>query len=327
MKELKDLGEFGLIDLLTQGLVDSDTVKKGIGDDCAVVEVGNELLLFSCDAFLEGRHYDASWMSPVDVGHKAAASALSDIAAMGGIPLYALVTLAADPGREVQELRNIYEGMTRLFQDSQCALIGGDTVSSTGGLMLSVTVIGKAENGRVLYRSGICPGDVILVTGHPGASALGLHALLQGHEAPTSLLDAHRRPTPRLKEALWLSRSSAVHAMMDVSDGVVQDLQHMAKCSALSIEVNSAAIPLSEDQGSYSETQGISALDAALYGGEDYELILAVAPEAIQSLQAEFQKHFSLPLTVIGRAVEGAPQVLVDQEQPVKRGWDHFYPL
>ncbi|NLN93448.1 MAG: thiamine-phosphate kinase [Candidatus Hydrogenedens sp.] len=325
MKELKDLGEFGLIDLLTGGLASDETVKKSIGDDCAVVEVGKELLLLSCDAFLEGRHFQWDWMSPEDVGHKAAASALSDIAAMGGTPLYALVSLAVNPQMEVNALRRIYDGLTQLFQSCQCTLIGGDTVSSSGGLMLSVTVIGKAEGGRVLYRSGIRPGDVIMVTGHPGTSALGLHTLLQGHDAPVSLLDAHRRPLPRLQEASLLCSFPEVHAMMDISDGLVQDLQHMAKCSDLTVEVDSAALPLSADQCLYSQQRNISPLDGALYGGEDYELALAVAPEAVESVQTRFNEAFSLPLTVIGHALKGEPLVLVDHKQPEKRGWDHFY--
>lgn len=327
MSDLQNLGEFGLIQLLTEGLPPDKTVIKGIGDDCAVVRVGGEELLFSCDAFLEGIHFQRRWATGEDIGHKAAASALSDIAAMGGIPLYALITVAAPPDTDISFLRDVYTGLKRIFSDSQCSLIGGDTVSSASGLFLNVTVTGKAAGGRILYRRGIMPGDLIMVTGHPGASSQGLHSLLHGKDAPPSLLQAHYRPVPRLQEGLFFSGDPAVHAMIDISDGVSQDLMHMAQCSTVSVHLDSGNFPFSPDQKAYGNAGGLSALDAFLYGGEDYELALAVDPGQAEKLQSCFSRMFSLPLTVIGHAAAGDPELWMDGRKIKSGGWDHFQEL
>jgi thiamine-monophosphate kinase len=327
VSDLQNLGEFGLIYFLTEGLPPDKTVIKGIGDDCAVVRIGGEELLFSCDAFLEGVHFQRHWATGEDIGHKAAATALSDIAAMGGIPLYALITVAAPPDTDISFLQDVYTGLKHVFSDSQCSLIGGDTVSSASGLFLNVTVTGKGAGGRILYRRGMMPGDLIMVTGHPGASAQGLHSLLHEKDAPPSLLQAHRRPVPRLQEGLFFSGDPAVHAMIDISDGVSQDLMHMAQCSSVSVYLNSGDFPFSPDQIAYGNAGGLPALDAFLYGGEDYELALAVDPEQADALQKRFSSMFPLPLTVIGHAAAGDPELWMDGKTIKSGGWDHFQEL
>ncbi|HQN01425.1 MAG TPA: thiamine-phosphate kinase [Candidatus Hydrogenedentes bacterium] len=323
MTRLDQLGEFGLIDLLTKNVSGNSSVLVGIGDDCAVVQEGKKQHLFTCDAFIENIHFRRAWASPEDIGRKTAAAALSDIAAMGGIARYMLVTLACARDTDVTYLERIYTGLKAGSEEGRVALIGGDTTASCEGIMISVTVIGKALDNPVL-RSGARPGDVVAVTGYPGCAALGLHALEQGDgSAPEALLHAHLRPRPKLMEGKFLGNGE-VNAMIDLSDGLVQDLGHIAVRSNVSIDIETEKLPFTPEQCAYAEKSGVSALQAALCGGEDYELAFTVPPRQVATLLAEFKLQFHLPVTVIGAVTEGPARVTVDGLPCPHTGYNHF---
>ncbi len=323
MTRLDELGEFGLIDLLTKNISRNRSVLVGIGDDCAVVQEGKKQHLFTCDAFVENIHFRREWASPEDIGRKAAAGALSDIAAMGGVARYMLVTLACARDTDVTYLERIYSGLKAASEEGRAALIGGDTTASCEGIMISITVIGKAPDNPVL-RSGARPGDVVAVTGYPGCAALGLHALEQGDgNAPEALIRAHLRPRPKLMEGKFLGNGE-VNAMIDLSDGLVQDLGHVARRSNVSIDIETKKLPLTPEQCAYAEKAGISAVEAALCGGEDYELAFTVAPQQAAILLAEFRLQFNIPVTVIGAVTEGPARVTVDGLPCPHAGYNHF---
>lgn len=328
MKRLEQLGEFGLIDLLTRELSLNGSVLVGIGDDCAVVQEGKTQLLYSCDAFIEDVHFRKAWAAPEDIGRKAAAAALSDIAAMGGVAKYIMVALACDQDTDVTYIERLYRGLKAAAEEERVFLIGGDTTASPSGIMISVTVIGKALYAPVL-RSGACPGDIVAVTGCPGSAVLGLRALERGdRDAPEALREAHLRPRPKIMEGMFLSGSN-VNAMIDVSDGLVQDLGHIAGRSEVSIAIDTGKLSLSlaPEQHAYAERLGVSVMEAALSGGEDYELAFTVSPQHASALLTEFTMQFRLPVTVIGTVGEGPPRVTVDGQPWQHPGYTHFQNL
>lgn len=327
MSRLKELGEFGLIELLTRNLHKDNAVTLGIGDDCAVIRAKKEYLLFSCDAFLEDVHFRREWASPEDIGYKAAAAALSDIAAMGGTARYMLVALACPPDTDSAYLERLYGGIKSAMDTERVSLIGGDTTSSPHGLVLNMTVIGSAQ-GNPVCRSGARPGDLIGVTGHPGSAALGLHALEHGESnAPEVLIKAHLRPRPKMMEGFFLGGANEVNAMIDVSDGLLQDLWHIAERSGVSMNIDTTKLPISTEQKDYAHKTGISAETAALSGGEDYELAFTVSPQTAGQLLTEFNLQFTLPVTIIGTVGKGPAGITVDGAPRTPEGFDHFQEL
>lgn len=324
MTTLEQLGEFGLIELLTRGIKRNKHVKVGAGDDCAVIQVNGEQVLLSCDAMIEGVHFRREWAAPEDIGHKAVAAALSDIAAMGGLPLCMLITLACPRDIEPAYLQRLYKGIKRLASDERVGIAGGDTTASPHGLMIDITVLGTVSSLRPLCRAGARPGDLIAVTGYPGCSWLGLQALNRGDSAPASLIEAHLRPRPKLLEGRFLAEYSEVRAMIDVSDGLAQDLGHMARAGGVRMNLESARLPLHEDLVAYATRLGRAPAECALYGGEDYELAFAMAPEGADVMLEEVRRQLVLPVSVIGTVSDGAPAVTIDGRQVSARGYDHF---
>ena len=325
MSELGALGEFGLIKTLVGGLQGTEGVLCGPGDDCAVVQFGNARVLLSCDAMIEGIHFRRDWATPESIGWKAAAAALSDIAAMGGVARCMLITLGCPGDTDTEYLSRLYAGIAELTSQFNVAVVGGDTVRSAQGILLDITVVGELEEGKApRYRSGAQPGDLVAVTGYPGCSGLGLAALLRGDKSPITLIEAHTRPRPRLAEGAWLARETAVHAMIDISDGTAADLHHIAERSDVCISVERHKLPLSQEMQHYAQEIGCRCEDYALSGGEDYELAMTVAPEQATDLCKRFTEKFDLPLTCIGTVTSGAVQVLVDGQPVQREGYDHF---
>lgn len=322
MKTLGDGGEFGFIRRIRDLAKTSDSVEEGIGDDCAVLKLGNRRLLVSCDASLEDVHFRRSW-PPHAIGYKAAASALSDIAAMGGHALWMLVTVAVPPIFDAAALDEIMEGIQDAGADAGAVLAGGDTCHSRSGLMLDITVMGEPHTERCLLRRGAQTDDLIVVTGYPGVGAAGFHALEQGQRAGT-LVDRYLYPRPRLAEGRWLAEHDGVHALIDVSDGVVQDSGHIGTASGVGIALSSAGLPLDEVLLRYALSVSEDATKWCLSGGEDYELLGAVSPENFSGLQRAFQREFHLPLSAIGVCTAEPGPVLVDGRAPAHGGYDHF---
>lgn len=322
MISLGDLGEFGYIARVTRNLPTGADVVAGVGDDCAVVRMGGKLMLVSCDASIEDVHFSRRLASPYDIGWKTFASAFSDIAAMGGVAKYAVASMACPPDTPLEILDEISKGAHECVAACGALLIGGDTTRSPGPMMLDVTVIGECEEGGYRLRSGAKPGDIVAHTGALGLSGAGLLALQQGVPAP-DLAWAHLHPIPRLAAGQWLAQQPAVHAMMDISDGLLQDAGHIARASELAIYVESDLIAV-EGLEAWEDLLGSSALDLACSGGEDYELLITVDPESFAAMSMAFQEVCGLTLSAVGRCVSGNAGVWLDGHAVRRGGFDHF---
>jgi thiamine-monophosphate kinase len=301
-----ETGEFGLIARLlesmrrTEGLPVGGHVRLGVGDDAALLETApGRLLVATADALVEGVHFRRDWTGPEDLGWKTLAVNVSDVAAMGGEPLAALISLALPPATEVAWVEALYRGLEACATAYRCALAGGDTVGSPDRIVLHVALLGTVEPERVRTRAGARPGDLVCVTGTLGDSAAGLALLRAGGETAAHpewapLLRAHRRPAPRLAAARALAADPAVTALMDLSDGIAGDLRHIAERSQVSAReaggcgarVRAADLPISPETRAAAALLGTDPVEWALRGGEDYELLFTLAPEALPRLAA-----------------------------------------
>ncbi len=290
--KLNELGEDEIVTRLTRSLrLDSRVVLRP-GDDCAVVETAGKLQLLKTDCVIEGIHF-LSDANPRLIGWKAMCRPISDIAAMGGTPLDALVTLAVRPDADFAWLKRVYSGIESAAKTYGVNLVGGETAKSPGPLFLSVALTGFVARGKFAERSGGREGDWLYVTGKLGGSINGRHL----------------RFRPRLAEAQWLVGQFPVHAMMDLSDGLASDLPRLAAASGLGFEVDSASLPLHH---------GVS-VENGLRDGEDYELLFAVPLSVRTRLKTEWRAKFpKLQLTAIGRLVEKG------RNEFSGKGYDHF---
>jgi thiamine-monophosphate kinase len=315
---LPPLGEFELIAAFTRELpLRGEGVVLGVGDDAAVLRPprGEELVV-TTDAVLEGVHFDRRFR-PEDVGWKALAVNLSDLAAMGARPLWAQVALGVPPRTAASRLAGVARGLGACAREAGIAVVGGN-VTRAAELSLTVTVIGSVRPGRALLRGGARPGDAILVSGTLGEAALGLE-----RGAPAAFGRRQRRPEPRV--ALGRALAGIATAGIDVSDGLVQDLGHLCRASKVGASIRLAELPLS---AAYLRRVAgrPDPWAAALAGGEDYELLVALPPARLAAARAAAQAART-PLTVIGRAVEGRGVRILTadgRELPLPAGHDHL---
>ncbi len=333
---ISDLGEFPLIDRVGRivGLQRPDVV-VGIGDDVAVLEDrGDELLLATVDSQVEGVHFLPDRITPYQLGRRALAINLSDIAAMGGRAEYALVSLALPADTEVAWVEALYRGLCEEGERFGVVVVGGNIARSPGGAFVDVCVLGRVHRRHLLLRSGARPGDRVLVTGHLGGSAAGLHLLLDPDLAVASsdreaLLARHLTPTPRLPEAAIIARSGAATAMIDVSDGLSSDVGHICEQSRVGVRLWADRLPIAPATRRVAELLGRAPWRLALEGGEDYELCFTAPPEAAARLAATVRRETGTPVAVVGEvlpAEEGRWLVLEDgRKRPLEaRGWEHF---
>lgn len=329
------LSERRLIRLVRGRMAGGAGVQVGIGDDCAVLAPApGARLVVTTDLLLEHVHFRRRYAEPADIGWKALAVNLSDIAAMGARPRWALVALALPAGTPMEEVEAFYEGAQAVAAEHDTAIVGGDTSAAPGGWLVNVTVLGEAARAPLL-RSGGRPGDVLAVTGALGRSAAGL-AVLSRDEAPpgvapdvlAEVTGAHLRPRPRVREGLWLSAAGGVTALMDVSDGLATDAGHIAAESRVLARVRLADVPIAESARQVAAAVGADPVAYATGGGEDYELLLACDPEAFPRLRDGLLAATGTPLTAIGELVDGAPRAaFVDtegHEVEVQPGFEHF---
>lgn len=331
--ELRNLGEFGLIQRLTRMVSEAGVAASppgsgfplliGIGDDAAAWRTKDGVELCTTDTVVEGVHFNRDTTPWQDLGWKVMAANISDIAAMGGAPLYALVTLGLPDDTLVSAIDALYEGIIECCREYGAAIAGGDVVRSAVAFV-SVTLHG-VQPGPPMLRSAARPGDLVGVTGFLGSSRGGLE-LLTRHlraeaEATDYLCGAHRRPQPRIAEGRILSKEGVL-AAMDISDGLVEDLGKMLLASGAAAQVDSWRVPV---HPLLEQAFPGGALRLALTGGEDYEL-LYTAPAPIMERTLAKISHAA----VIGRVVEGAPGkvAVLDREggqlQGLEPGWDHF---
>ena len=299
-------GEFGLIDFIKEHFKAPDGV-MGIGDDCAVlptypISEGPGELLVSTDLLMEGVHFLRKESSPEDVGWKAAAVNLSDIAAMGGSPVATFLSIALPKNAQGEWAERFIKGYAEISDLFDVPLLGGDTTSSLRDIAINVCVLGRCPSGKAITRSGARPGDVIYVTGPLGDSAAGLQAILKNLERTedvATLIHRHKRPQPRLRAASDLIATDLVGAMMDISDGIASDLRHILKASGVGAIVELDRLPLTEEFMRVCKEQNWNAYELATGGGEDFELLFT-APAGLE------KRTDIITVYPIGRIVEGS---------------------
>ena len=288
-ERLSDIGEFGLIGKIRRP-------GDGTGDDCAVMPQSEGLdALVSTDILVEGTHFLLDRIPPFDLGWKSAAVNISDIAAMGGVPRSTFLSLSLPGSTPTSWVLDFMNGFRTLSDKYGTVLRGGDTTGSLHQVCINVTVIGDCPSGSAKLRSTARPGDLICVTGTLGDSAAGLRAVIDGDssEIARRLTERHYRPIPRVEEGVTLRTSAGVHAMMDISDGIASDILHIMEESGVAAEIDLNRIPVSADLLSFAGAKGLSAIDLACCGGEDYELLFTVSEDS--------EALLDIPHTVIGR--------------------------
>jgi thiamine-monophosphate kinase len=333
---IEELGEFGLIERIKRLLPsENGNVLLGIGDDVAIVRGnGPNVWLATCDVQMEGAHFLRNTVSPRDLGRKALAVNLSDIAATGGIPRYALISLGLPKDLPVEFIDELYAGLRFEAERSGTTIIGGNISRSRLGLFIDIFLLGEAQEGHILLRSGARTGDKIVVTGTLGDAAAGAALLLDPLLPATDAYAARARtrfnlPAARLKESGIIASSHAASAMIDISDGLAGDLQHICNRSGVGAIIYTDRLPVEKENRDLSKRVKGDELDFAVFGGEDYELLFTVAKEKAPSLAEKITAETGTPVSIIGEilpASDGRRLVLPDgMEIPLEaRGWDHF---
>lgn len=313
---LKEIGEFGLIDRIKAGVA-TPAGMTGIGDDCAVIPQGDGTdLLVSTDMLIEGTHFLLDDIKPYRLGWKSAAVNLSDIAAMGGLPVATFLSFALPEGLDSAWIDEFFKGYNDISGRYHCTLLGGDTTTSPDKICVSVTILGKCMHGKALMRSGAQAGDKICVTGYLGDAGGGLKVILENarrNSDAQALIAMHYQPIPRIEEGLKLSLTDGLHSMIDISDGIGSDLRHILKASHKGAEVNVNKLPLSDELLRTCRRNGWDALELAVSGGEDYELLFTAAPDA----------QIDVPHSVIGTITEGNRLYWLGTERDFG-GYSHF---
>jgi thiamine-monophosphate kinase len=323
--KVSELGEFGLIDLLAEmaGGGQDKHLLIDIGDDAAAWKSDDSIQLATVDSFIQDIHFPSGIASWQELGWKALAVNLSDIAAMGGMPRYALVSLALPEDSEVDDVTALYTGMLELAQQYGVAIIGGDT-SRAPLVIITITVLGNSQKKQILTRSSAEPGELVAVTGYLGAAAAGLEMLSKGRqldiEAATRLRNAFLHPSPRIAEGQLLIEQG-VKTAIDISDGLIADLNQICKASQVGARIEVDRVPV---EPTVKAQFGEKSLELALSGGEDYELLFTARAEVIDRVK----RAATCSITVVGGIVAGKGVTVIDRRgNPIdvgKAGWEHF---
>lgn len=323
------LGESALIERIaarcTQSLpTEVVSVVRGVGDDTAVLQAGGQTLLWTADMLIEGVHFRLDWMDAASLGWKALAVNLSDIAAMGGEPIGALLSIALPPERTGAWFDAFLDGFLECAHAHHASLIGGDT-NRADRVVIDVSVLGRVDGAPVL-RSGVQVGDWLMVTGALGGSRAGLESLFAGQAGAVDLTP-HFRPTPRL-QAGKLAQQSGATAMMDLSDGLAADLPKLLRASGKGAVVYTDKVPVHPVALQWAKVQRVDPTKLALLGGEDYELLITAPPAVAERMLAQMPAATGVALSVIGEVI-AEPELWL--ESPDGRrdsfdlsGWDHF---
>ncbi|MEW6555773.1 MAG: thiamine-phosphate kinase [Elusimicrobiota bacterium] len=322
--KITQLGEFGLIEKIRKKKLSSgthnDNVIVSIGDDCAVIKSKNENLLFTTDTLVENIHFSQKYYSFFDIGYKALSVNLSDIAAMGGVPLYCLVTVGLPPSVKVAGIDALYKGLKKLATEFNVDIIGGDTVKSPACIIISITLIGKQNYGAGILRSGAKPGDIIFTTGTFGDSAAGLYLLQKKFKGYEELKKKHLRPYPKVKEGLFIAKSGFATAMIDSSDGFDKSVRFICQESKVGCEIYLDKIPVSTSLNAFTSHFTLHTSHFVLFGGEEYELLFTVSP----SKKSYFCKRFY----EVGKITKNRKIIYLDSNNKKislqDNGYDHF---
>ncbi|UKN03526.1 thiamine-phosphate kinase [Paracrocinitomix mangrovi] len=336
--ELEQLGEFGLIDKLTAETKKyHDSTVKGVGDDAAVIDVGDKYMLVSTDMLLEGIHFNLMYTPLMHLGYKAAIVNFSDIYAMNGDVTQITVSIAVSNRFSVEAIEEIYKGIHKACELYQVDLVGGDTTSSTGGLIISITAIGEVAKNEIVMRDGAKENDLIVVSGDLGGAFMGLQVL----EREKEVYEANPKMQPELEGVDYIlerqlkpeARKDVIHflkelgvkptSMIDVSDGLASELLHLCKASDLGCAIYDEKLPIDQETYNTARDFDLEASMCALNGGEDYELLFSISQNDYEKLKDN--KH----LTFIGHFTDkGSGTHIIDrggQAVPITaQGWNHF---
>ncbi len=331
MKKLFQIGEFGLIELFRKkSKFKIQQLRLGIGDDCCVVQLsGKKLLLLTTDALLEKVHFDLKYCSFYDLGFKAMAANLSDIASMGGLPKLALVCLGLPPNLEVKNALKLYAGIYELAKRFHTSIAGGDIISSPDRVFINLSILGEVEKEFLKTRSAAKKDDLICVTGNLGEAELGLQLLQKFKKSnqtfpPASLIKKHLRPVPKVKEARFLVENYRINAMIDISDGLLSDLKHICEESRLGAKIDGEKIPVSPRVKKFARALKRDPLQLALSSGEEYELLFTIP----KNQKEKILQNKKLKISVIGEMNSLKNKIAVvrnNQEVKIsKLGYTHF---
>jgi thiamine-monophosphate kinase len=309
---VSEIGEFGLLERIFPRLPVSRATLVGPGDDAALVAIRGGRVVATTDMLVEGRHFRLDWSSARDIGRKAAAQNLADVAAMGGVGVALLVALALPAEVDVSWVEELYDGFHDECEPVGAGVVGGDLVRSENGITISVTALGSMRGREAVTRAGARPGDVVAVAGRIGWSAAGLAVLSRGFRTPRALVDAHRFPQVPYA-AGPLAADLGATAMCDISDGLVADLRRLALASGVSIEITTETLEVTPQMRDAAQALGVDPVRWLLDGGEDHAL-LATFPAGVELPE---------PWRTIGRVVRGRG-VYVNGSPSEDAGFDHF---
>lgn len=310
------MNEFDVIRRISVGLPNAPPeVLVPVGDDCAVVRLGCSDWVAAADMLVEGHHFKG-WAAPEDVGYKAVAVNVSDVAAMGAVPRFVLTSGGAP---EPETTLRCFQGVLEACEAFGVYPLGGDTTGAEK-LTVDVSILGELRGPPVL-RSGARPGDLLAVTGELGASAAGFLALENGDTTRERLVRKHLRPEPRVEAGLAAARHGA-RAMIDVSDGLASDARHVCEQSGAGCRIELEKLPVADDTREYAASLGRDPEALAVTGGEDYELLVSAPEDVLEAMR----RDLDVPLTVVGEMTGGDEVVFLHNGEPVEElaGWDHF---
>ncbi len=335
---LSDIGEFGLIhridNLLKQEGLESKGTVLGIGDDAAAVQPkeGFELLI-TCDSVVDGRHFLSEYMNYYDIGRRAMAVNISDIGAMGGTPLYALVSLGLRADMFVGDIEDMYKGFVAELNPMNAAIIGGNITEVESSIFVDITLIGEIKRGHAVRRSTAKAGDTIFLTGYPGEAAAGLDLLIHTtrEHIPYNhpLIQAYVTPNHRAREGHAVASSGCATAMIDTSDGLLADLAHICSDSGVGADLNRKNLPISRTLRDSAVQNKKDPYELCTRDSDDYELVITCAPENIDKIKETIENISDVPVSTIGTVTDAAdvfhwklPDGSLQRFTP--KGWDHF---
>jgi len=311
--KIKQIGEFGLIDRITKKPRKKDII-VGIGDDAAVVKTKKGLQVLTTDTLVEGDHFRLDWFTPKQIGMKAIEINVSDVAAMGGIPKYVLVSLALPKDIDVEFVDDLYEGMWKTCDKYDIEIIGGNMAHSKE-IVISITLTGEVDKNNLCLRSGAKPGDFILVSGPLGNGRAGLRVFQENLKDFEKVRKAYLEPKAQLKTALEVAPFS--NSMEDISDGLASELKHICKQSKCGAIIYKDKIPVKDDVRKVAKTLGEDEYDYALFGGEDFELVFTVSKNNIKKVKGY----------LVGEITKDKKIILFSEGKPkniTNFGYDHF---
>ncbi|MGA1869260.1 MAG: thiamine-phosphate kinase [bacterium] len=352
MKKLRDLGELELVELINKKIEigtqcsgrEMLTLVKASGDDAAVLKISDTTsLLISKDLLIERIHFLKENIIPKQLAQKALAVNISDIAAMGGKPGWVLIGFAGPGDTSLSFITDLYDAFMEVCAFYGLKIIGGDTSSSPGPIVLSITIVGLMSTNKIIYRSGAQEGDRIMVSGILGGARIGLSLLqeMKKHEehkekdsmmreVKNRLIQRHYAPTPRVDIGTLLAENELATAMIDVSDGLIQDLGHMCRLSHVGAVIKKNDVPVDPDVITLGDVSGEDPYDAALRGGEDYELLFTVTEEKKSFVQRFIFEKTGNKITDIGYIIPSAlNEIKIEDKRgqycgALYKGFDHF---